>query len=393
MADYYPLLSRAIAGLASQPDVSHDAIYNRAREALERQLRGFEPKLEEEAILAELAALEETIARVEKENSGKENSGKETVEPEKLTTTSAPEPSSGDITTSAPESSDFTADEAPPVAQPMVRPRMPERVENPGRKKTLALFSGIAVVAMLVMGLIAVSKRDTAQLPAAPPVVKAPEAATDASKTEGRLSGTDAGARAVEPATPTEVKPAPDIKPDAAKVLAPAAGRAFMVLEAQASGPSQFEGKVSWSFAPDPAIKGQKALRALIGFDNAGLSVDFSIARNTDPKLNASHTVMVIFEPKNGIGNVREMSAVEWREHESQTGVTLAGIVVPVQDNIFMIGLDQADAARARNLDLLRTQKWMVFEIRLESGRRGAILVEKGTNGDKAVSDALASWK
>ena len=60
MADYYPLLSRAIAGLADRPDSDRHAIYGRARDALERQLRGFEPALEEEAIRLELEALEAT---------------------------------------------------------------------------------------------------------------------------------------------------------------------------------------------------------------------------------------------------------------------------------------------------------------------------------------------
>jgi cytoskeletal protein RodZ len=386
MADYYPLLSRAIAGLADQPEVSHDAIYARAREALERQLRGFEPALEEAAILAELSALEATIQRVRQEHAARtaENTG-----------------SPDRIDASEPAETDEPLEDAPATPEPMVRPRMPERSESPARKRTLALFAGIALVAMLVMGLIAVSKRDPAKAPSSPVVIKAPEATGDQSKTEGRLSSADP-APTPPPASPEPAasanSPAPTQQPVspppvAQKTPVSNEGRAFMVLEAQGSAPSQFEGKVKWAFAPDPAIKGQNALKALISFDTAGLTVDFSIARNLDAKLDASHTVMVIFEPKGDIGNVKEMSAVEWRERESQNGTTLAGIVVPVQDNVFMIGLDKTDPAAARNLALLQTQKWMVFEIRFENGRRGAILVEKGANGEKTVADALASWK
>ena len=87
------------------------------------------------------------------------------------------------------------------------------------------------------------------------------------------------------------------------------------------------------------------------------------------------------------------MSAIEWRERESQTGATMSGMLVPIQDNVFLIGLDPAEAAIQRNMELLRTQRWMVFEVRLANGRRGAFLIEKGSSGDKAVADALAAWK
>jgi hypothetical protein len=46
-----------------------------------------------------------------------------------------------------------------------------------------------------------------------------------------------------------------------------------------------------------------------------------------------------------------------------------------------------------RNLDLLRTQKWMVFEFRLENGRRGAVLVEKSQVGENALTEALRDWR
>jgi hypothetical protein len=67
MADYYPLLSRAIASLAGKPESDRHAVYARARAALERQLRSFEPALGEEAIHTELDALEATIIRIEAE--------------------------------------------------------------------------------------------------------------------------------------------------------------------------------------------------------------------------------------------------------------------------------------------------------------------------------------
>jgi hypothetical protein len=170
--------------------------------------------------------------------------------------------------------------------------------------------------------------------------------------------------------------------------------RAFMVLEVPGSAPSQFEGQANWSFSPDPASRsGEKAIRSVITYAAAGLNIDFSVAKNRDPNVNSSHIIFVSFEPKQSMPGVREMSAIEWRERESQTGSTMTGVLVPIQDNVFLIGLDPAAQAVERNLELLRTQRWLVFEVRLINGQRGALLIEKGSSGDKAVAEALAAWK
>lgn len=460
MADYYPLLSRAIAGLVDRPDSDRHAIYGRARDALERQLRGFEPALEEEAIRLELDALEATITRIEAERitplapeppppsitgPSPYKAIRPTVDdlPPKAEMTDDPsysppgavtparaeeatpadpaaaltfEPPSPEDAPALPETPaeidpatgpvDDLAEE-PPAIQPMLRPRMPSRREGDGNssRKPLALFAGVAIAAMMVMGLVAVTHKNKPDRPVGPPVIAAPDSTQDASKTEGRLAGSDAPARPPEtkdvaqastpPATPDtgRATPVQETRPPAQPPATVSnTNRAFMVLEVAGASPNQFEGKTTWTYAPDPALKGQKSLRAAIEFPAGSLSVDFSIAPNTDAGVNASHTVMVIFDAKN-LDDVREMSAVEWRERESQMGTVLAGIVVPVQDNVFMIGLDKTEAALKRNLDLLRSQKWMVFEFRLANGRRGAILVEKGMTGEKAIGDALADWK
>src|SRR5512138_2055061 len=47
MADYYPLISRAVSGLEKNTGENRRALYDRARAALVSQLRGVEPTLEE----------------------------------------------------------------------------------------------------------------------------------------------------------------------------------------------------------------------------------------------------------------------------------------------------------------------------------------------------------
>ena len=67
MADYYPLIARAIAGLDKNTGEARRALYERARTALVAQLRGVNPPLQEAEITRERLALEEAIRKVEAE--------------------------------------------------------------------------------------------------------------------------------------------------------------------------------------------------------------------------------------------------------------------------------------------------------------------------------------
>ncbi|MTV15869.1 hypothetical protein [Bradyrhizobium sp. BR2003] len=68
MADYYPLIARAIAGLdPNAPGEARRALYARARTALIQQLRGVQPPLSESEITRERLSLEEAVRKVESE--------------------------------------------------------------------------------------------------------------------------------------------------------------------------------------------------------------------------------------------------------------------------------------------------------------------------------------
>src|ERR1051325_298607 len=67
MADYHPLISRAVAGLEKNTGENRRVLYERARAALVNQLRSVEPALDESDITRERLALEEAIRKVEAE--------------------------------------------------------------------------------------------------------------------------------------------------------------------------------------------------------------------------------------------------------------------------------------------------------------------------------------
>src|SRR5215831_14936465 len=68
MADYYPLIARAVAGLDKNTGDARRALYERARAALVAQLRSVTPALSESDVTRERLALEEAVRKVEAES-------------------------------------------------------------------------------------------------------------------------------------------------------------------------------------------------------------------------------------------------------------------------------------------------------------------------------------
>lgn len=67
MAEYYPLLAKAVSGLTNSTPETRRSIYERARNALLKQLRSIQPPIAEADIDREAKALDAAIARLEAE--------------------------------------------------------------------------------------------------------------------------------------------------------------------------------------------------------------------------------------------------------------------------------------------------------------------------------------
>src|SRR5437762_10571262 len=92
MADYHPLIARAVAGLEKSTGEARRALYERARTALVAQLRGVVPALEESEITRERLALEEAIRKVEAESA---RHARETARPTFIKRAEAPRTAAG----------------------------------------------------------------------------------------------------------------------------------------------------------------------------------------------------------------------------------------------------------------------------------------------------------
>ena len=65
MTDFYPLILRAVCGLARNTDAERHALYERARNVLAQILRSSEPAPTDSEIVYQCLALDQAIDRVE----------------------------------------------------------------------------------------------------------------------------------------------------------------------------------------------------------------------------------------------------------------------------------------------------------------------------------------
>lgn len=136
MADYYPLIARAVAGLdANATGEQRRALYERARTALIAQLRGVTPPLSESEITRERLTLEEAIRKVEQEAAQRARGARADALMRRGEKGGSARAAAGGAAASATERPSTRAErEQRPIPErddgPMIRPRSPESRED-----------------------------------------------------------------------------------------------------------------------------------------------------------------------------------------------------------------------------------------------------------------------
>jgi hypothetical protein len=454
MADYHPLVARAVGGLDKNTGENRRALYDRARTALVNQLRSVEPPLDESDITRERLALEEAIRKVEAEavkrtradaaESGAEGTAslsdqglrgfRETLaDAEGLGDAAAEanraahefyEAVPGDhlphpAANASPAASEPAPTEQffePPAAEPdserqqvpetsiadqhAAPPPKPAAVPSPRYEddevyaRPPRSFGRVIkfILLLLVLGGIAgggywqrhtimamVAKyRSTASAPAPKPR----EAAAPAGKPKI--------ADRIGPATGT---PAP------ANAPAAAVAQKVVLYDEDPSDPKgkRYVGSALWrteTVSPGPGLAPELAIRADVEIPERHMRMTWSLRRNTDKALPASHTIEIQFTlgadfPEGGIGNV---PGVLMKQDEQARGVPLAGLAVKVTNGYFLIGLSAVDVDVQRNIQLLKERDWFDIPVVYTSGKRAILAMEKGTPGVRAFQEAFRAW-
>lgn len=135
--------------------------------------------------------------------------------------------------------------------------------------------------------------------------------------------------------------------------------------------------------------------RATIDVSEAGLSASFVFRRNRDQSSANTHLIEITMTPSpdNPNGKIRDITVPEMRSDEKVRGTSLAGIAVPVADNIFLVGLNGLPEDMKHNIELLRERNWFMIPMRYSNGKRALLLFEKGKTGERVFEDAMQTWQ
>ena len=520
MADYYPLIARAVGGLEKNTGENRRALYERARSALVNQLRGVDPPLNESDITRERLALEESIRKVEAEAAKR---AREVSESDDTRTslrdqglrdfrdTVKEAQGLGGATAEANRSAHATYDQvpdenssfgktepkfeppatpysAPPVAPPSIFEPRPESHDAPppefsgepklGQDHAQDIAQDDHAQDVHAQDLHAqdLHAQDTPHERGSSELVqdsadqhareRADELAHELSERHGETSqewhppppvaphendedpayarparnfgrilkilllllvlGGIAGAgywqrnaitsmianfRSTSPAPKPVETAQPAGRPKIADRVggestpsnanAPAASVAQKVVlyDEDASDPQgkRYVGSALWrteTVSPGPGLAPELAIRADIEIPERRLRMTWSLRRNTDKALPASHTIEVLFTlptdfAEGGIGNV---PGILMKQNEQARGSPLAGLAVKVTNGYFLIGLSAVDVDVQRNIQLLKERDWFDIPVVYVSGKRAILAIEKGTPGARAFEEAFRAW-
>jgi hypothetical protein len=190
----------------------------------------------------------------------------------------------------------------------------------------------------------------------------------------------------------------PGTVPPAAQT-APAVAQRVVLYEEDPNDPQgkRYVGSAIWrteTVSPGPGLAPEIVVRADITIPERRITMTWSLRRNTDQALPASHTVEIMFNlpadfPGGGISNV---PGILMKQAEQSRGTPLAGLAVKVTNGFFLIGLSAVEADVARNVQLLKERSWFDIPIVYTSGGRAILAMEKGTPGERAFAEAFAAW-
>ncbi len=399
MADYYPLLAKAVSGMKTSTPDSRHAIYERARKALLGQLRAMQPPAPDSAIQREAQALDEAIARLEREfdlaSAGASlaevaaapsmQAEPQPPEPQPFADQPAPPPQAIE---DSPAANEF--DQAPAAPRETMRPAAPKpQPKEPGGLRRLAIILGSLALVLAMVGVAAWKLRDRpedlARMSPTPEVAQ-----KSAGKIGERVGAAGSGQATQAPAAGAAAAASPDAPVSAL--------RAAILVQApsEPGGVKTYLGTTVWR--RDSANRGlnqqlASAVRVDIDFPDAHFKMSMVMEKNYEAALSVSHTLTVRFEPgaDSPIGNVKSINMPQMRRDEAPKGTPLQGLPVDVAPNDFLVGL--ASASEAQNVELLKGVNWIDIPMSLADGRVAKVTFEKGAAGDKIMNDVLAEWK
>lgn len=249
----------------------------------------------------------------------------------------------------------------------------------------LLIVAGVAAAAFEFRSNIIGVYQYVSQLKARAPSQPAQDTATQKSGDRVPHEGTPGAA------------PAPAGSP--APQAGPAVAQRAVLYEADPNDPQgkRYPGSVVWrteTVSPGPGLAPELVVRADISIPERHMTMTWSLRRNTDKALPASHTIEVMFNlpPDFAGGGIANVPGILMKDSEEVRGMPLAGLAVKVTNGFFLIGLNAADAEMQRNIQLLKERPWFDVLIVYNNNGRAILTMEKGPPGERAFADAFKAW-
>jgi hypothetical protein len=160
----------------------------------------------------------------------------------------------------------------------------------------------------------------------------------------------------------------------------------------------RFVGSAIWhteTVTPGPGQSPELAIRADVEVPERKLAMTWSLRRNTDKSLPASHTVEIIFKlpPDFPAGGITNVPGILMKPAETTKGAPLRGLAVKVTSGYFLIGLSNSETDKEYNLQMLKERSWFDIPVVYDNNRRAILAVEKGTPGEQVFAEAFRVWK
>jgi hypothetical protein len=431
MPDYASILKRSVSALPDPTPEMREAVYQRARAALARQLTAVDPPLSSREIETQHQELEDAVARLEAEFAPQAPPPPEpSYEPPKdefVFTPPAAEP--------APPPPPRHAAPVPPV--PPVRDDIAEDIadefeadddeedeydDDEDRASRTPALIGLLVVILVVVGIggYAYSQREAVlglfgfgsdETMEASPAEVAPQDDDAGDKIADRLTnGPESPPEPQESTDSVMIVPTPEeaedttppteaVEPEGGQLASAETGdvgtslvgqRAIYYYQgAEGQAGEALDGTVSWA---EITKDGQPAIRATIRIPENDVQVTVTIYKNYDETLPANQMVEIQFSGSLGASPVQRVPALVLKQTEQARGQPLAGAAVPVTNELFWIALSDDDEQSARNVQLLKEGSWFDVPILFSDQTRALFTFEKGIPGDKVFETVMASW-
>lgn len=181
---------------------------------------------------------------------------------------------------------------------------------------------------------------------------------------------------------------------------APAVAQRVVLYEEDPGDPQgkRSVGSAIWrteTVSPGPGLAPELAVRADVEIPERHMTVTWSLRRNTDQALPASHTIEIMFKlPADFAGSgIANVPGILMKQSEQARGTPLAGLAVKVTNGFFLVGLSAVETDVQHNIQLLKERPWFDIPIVYTSGGRAILAMEKGPPGDQAFAEAFAAWE